>query len=350
MRFAAIIIVSLLVLGGGTYGLLVYTGAIKVGVKPPPPHVIKLEKGQAWVPYSAREMTAGTQMTPEMLVNAKTGQPSVRPIAVKDALAAGVIIEPQKLTGRVLKRDKHAGHPFTEGDFFPKGTPPGDTGFVPRDKIAVTLNPTKLLGVRTLKRGDHVDMVSAQKFDPRQVVYPPGQRPIQVQRPMLDAVVKYLVHDGVVVNPVTVLQVVKGGTFKKPKDTTSEEMKIAVGFDEVAGLEEALESGATVTCFLRSGLPDASTQPIVINTAPPPTPDQLPKTIETVKGHDHHLITVSPADTQPTQPPVPAVVGAPPITIPPLVPPTPATPVPPIPPTPVPAKTPDADFQPGGTP
>ena len=74
MRFASILIVSLLVLGGGTYGLLIFTGAIKLGPKQVPKAQGPLLTGAILVPFTFKDLNANTRMTRELLTNPKNGQ------------------------------------------------------------------------------------------------------------------------------------------------------------------------------------------------------------------------------------------------------------------------------------
>ncbi|HWL07578.1 MAG TPA: hypothetical protein VNQ76_04175 [Planctomicrobium sp.] len=113
------------------------------------------------IPYPVRtvRIPAYTQITPDLLRDAETGQTSVFYFEPGN-VEPGWIANPRELIGRVTARNLHSGYLFEESDLLPKGTPAGIAGAVPKGKVAMTVPGNRIQGLDHLFPGDRFVIVS----------------------------------------------------------------------------------------------------------------------------------------------------------------------------------------------
>ena len=306
-----IIVVLVLVLCGGGLGLLALNGTIKLGkAAAATPKPREVPPGMVLVPFNVRTLPTNTLMTRELLVDPRTGAVIKQPIN-KALLQGGTIMtEAVQIVGRVLRHEMRPGYVFIETDFYPKGTSSGVVAAIPPGKRAVTLDVSKLSGARTLKSGDHVDLLAAQAYDPARI---PGARANSAtgpfEPPVKQAAVKVLAQDGVVVSQVTVEQIPYAGGGAKIKTKPVEQIEVAVDPQEVPGLMEAIASNAEISCIAHSGQPEKPGSEDRIIIAPPPPPPPPPAApmvapvtrVESIVGKRHQVL-VLPGIVPSTQP------------------------------------------------
>ena len=174
----------------------------------------------------------------------------------------GVIIDIDKIRGRVTAREHGALFYFSENDFLPPGTRPGVVGGTPAGKRAITLDASKLKGVHDLKEGDRLDLLASVPVDMPGAGRSSGRSganvvvaPDRLWLPKRSNV-STLVQDGVVVTPVRVRNAPVSSTQSGNVRTTPvQEIVIAVEPEEVAPLAEAMDLKYEITCVARSGRP-----------------------------------------------------------------------------------------------
>ena len=199
------------------------------------------------------------------------------PEKVKELVKKGVILDIDKIRGRVTAREHGALFYFSENDFLPPGTRPGVVGGTPAGKRAITLDAGKLKGVHDLKEGDHVDLLSSTPVDMpgagRSSSGRTGTNVVATPDVALlpkRSIVKPLVQDGVVVTPVKIRNVPISSSSLTQGTTTRtvpvEEIVLAVDPQEVAPLAAAMDLKYEITCVARSGRP-APVQPAASPTA-----------------------------------------------------------------------------------
>jgi len=181
-----------------------------------------------------------------------------------DQIPKGAILDPGQIAGRVLNHDKPVGYLFTEKDFFPKGTPAGVTAGVPAGKRSFVFAADKVLGITSLRQGDHFDILAAVDLEVKRAGGPGAVGgSANLPTPTKRAGVAPVVRNGVIVVAAATQQVPVVGAPLPPtgklKTKTAHEVTVAVDPDEVGPLAEALAVHATLTCVARSG--HASDQP-----------------------------------------------------------------------------------------
>jgi hypothetical protein len=228
--------------------------------------------GWVGIPLSARVIPAYTEVTREYLMNVKTGALELKWVA-PDAIPKGIVADLSKILGRVTAHEKPAVYFFKESDFLPVGTHPGVAGGTPQGKRAFTLDAAKLNGcVFELKEGDHVDLLVSIPVDmpgaSRSNSGSLGASVIATPDTLLlpkRSLVRPLVQDGVVVSPVTA-RIVPTTNSSLMNGTTTRNMRVqeivlAVGPEEVAPLNEAMDLKYQITCVARSGRPTSVPAP-----------------------------------------------------------------------------------------
>jgi len=99
-----------------------------------------------------------------------------------------------------------AGYAFQDAEFLPKGTRDGVVGGIPPGKRAMTLDASKIGGIHALQAGDHLDLLASAPIDEKKFR---GENAGLLQARNLassavgQADVRVIVHDGVIVSPVT---------------------------------------------------------------------------------------------------------------------------------------------------
>lgn len=262
-----VIFLALIFGGVGTVGVLGYTEVINLGKlafwnKPwtPPPDWVG-------IPVSATEIPAYTAVSREYLIP-KGGTSLLlkyeSPETTAELARTGVIMEFDKIRGRVTARAKRGTEFFYEWDFLPAGTRPGVAGGTPPGKQAYTLQVNKRLHgpIRDLREGDRINLLASVPVDmPGSGRSPAGKIGTVVSAPDAAMLPKRgmgvpLVQNGVVVTSLRLRDVpvaTRNGAVIRANPI--EEIVIAVDPREVAPLAEALDLQYEITCVVRSGRP-----------------------------------------------------------------------------------------------
>lgn len=265
---------------------------------------ITIPPGWVGIPVCTRSMPAYTAVSREYLLNPKTADGSwlmdyQPPEKAAELVGKGVIIDIEKIRGRVTAREKLAPSYFSESDFLPLGTRPGVVGGTPSGKRAYTLEVKTLKGsVHDLREGDRVDLLASVPVDmpgsSRSPINKMGSVVASPEATVLPkrGMVRALVQDGIVVSSVRLRNIpvgTRGGVTTRTIPV--EEIVIAVEPEEVAPLAEALDLKYEITCVARSGRPvDAGT--------PSPQPsaevsairaDSEKRAKDTVRPVTHHV-------------------------------------------------------------
>ena len=298
----AVLIVGLL--AASAVGTLDYLGVIHITFSHPVQAAAKVPEGAVAVPIAFRRIPAYQEVTRNDLLDPQTGQPRYIYLRPSTGLYAP-ITNPAQIIGRVMRHEKEPAYVFTEADFFPPGTTPGDAAAVPPGKLAMTIDASKISGVFALRPGNQVDLVASQVIDKgttnsslpmlfaSSATYPPGS----VKR----ATFTVLVQNGIVITPVTQRQSTymgqDGGLMpsQQVKEKPVQEIMIAVDPQEVPRLSRALAAGEDINCFLISSQPSAARAANSI----PNNPDEMQPTVrvvEEVVGKKHSFVSLPAAD------------------------------------------------------
>ncbi|MCS6850471.1 MAG: hypothetical protein NZ700_04795 [Gemmataceae bacterium] len=278
--------------------------------------VAKTRRAGIPVPLTSVAIPAYTRIIPrEHLVDLKTGEPTVEYFSAEDIRRNGFITDPNLIRGRVLKRDKLARTAFTEDDFFPEGTRPGVVAGVPPSKRSFVLQADRVSGIHALKAGDHFDLIGTMPVDFDKALgkyrapgLPEAVLPSTSHLPKR-ASVKVLVHDGVIVLPVTSREVPVGTPTRPgmPQPTrTIQEVTIAIAPEEVAPLADALTSHAEIICIARSGHPD-DPGPSSVTPSSIATPNVT--AMETIVGSKRTVLVFPTPGAGPVEPSSPAATA-----------------------------------------
>jgi hypothetical protein len=246
-------------------------------------------EGTVPVYLSVKEIPAYTRVTREHLFDAAEN-PHFFHLPPADVEQRGLITDFSKILGRIVAHDFRPGVGFRDKDFLPEGTRPGIVGGTPPDKRALVLDAAKIQGIYALKAGDHFDLLATVLVEPVRaggthatiVGAPPASEPKK------NAVVKPLVQNGVVVQPVAVRPALPGAAKKGQEKPPAQEIVIAVAPDEVAPLTQALAVGADIIAAYRSGQPTNGSTDDLTPGSPPPPPTT---TIEVIQNGKRELLT-----------------------------------------------------------
>lgn len=172
----------------------------------------------------------------------------------------GALLNVNSILGRVVRKDKRAGLGFSEGNFFPQGTPEGIAGATPEGMRAVTLDATKLTGVHALNAGDTLDLMASFPADTAvptsNLVSPSGPsrgNEANNAEPVL------LAQNAVVIKPVYVRNETSTSASltqgTRVQNVPKYEVAIAVKPDDVVPLQRALNQSLAITCIAHSMKP-----------------------------------------------------------------------------------------------
>jgi len=250
----------LLLTSGAAIGALLVTGIMPWPWAEAPPS--GPPAGSVAIPVAARPIPAYTAVKLDHLVDPSTGQ--IKWIYLpKETVPAAALRSPTEIVGRVMKRDKTPGYAFQEAEFLPNGTRDGVVGGIPPGKRAMTLDASKIGGIHALQAGDHLDLLASAPIDEKKFR---GENAGLLQARNLassavgQADVRVIVHDGVIVSPVTTrgIPTTTSSLTEGARTTMTpvQEVVIAVDPEEVAPLNEAFALEMNVMAVARSGHPD----------------------------------------------------------------------------------------------
>jgi Flp pilus assembly protein CpaB len=223
--------------------------------------------------------------------------------------ASGIILEYDRLIGRVLKKDKAAGYAFRESEFLPEGTRPGLVAGIPPGKRAIALDVTKIQGVVYLKADDHFDLLASWPVDLERTLTGGRGGSVSSPNPALQAAisqqpkragVRTIVHAGVVVQPAQPVKSLPRRGIGRPQP--EQEIIIAVDPEEIAPLTEALTTDAEITCVARSGRPG---DPGAASVTPGHNPVPNVKAVEIISGKRSQTVAFPAGDAGPAELPAP---------------------------------------------
>ncbi|MCI0455561.1 MAG: RcpC/CpaB family pilus assembly protein [Gemmataceae bacterium] len=295
-----LLMVALVVLGSlGTVAALVALGVVEL------PFLKERAQGPSYeglvaIPVSARAIPLHTRVTRDDLLDPKTG--TLKVIRLRpDQVRPTMLLRLEEILGRVVKRDKSAGYVFTEEDFHPRGTRPGQSAGVPPGMRAMALHTDKLHGaVQGLKTGDLIDVVATIQAESKSA--PARPAPVQLitgmtappppPHPLQRAHVKVVVEGGIVLTPLAAPPT-KKSPGDDPKARKYHEVVVAVHAEEVPQLEAALARSARLTVLARTGQPaEVGSETRVPGLEPPPPPPPLTPTtvIELYRGMKREVV------------------------------------------------------------
>jgi len=306
---------ALLIGGGATVGGLWAAGLVELPFLNAKPVVQGLPPGWVEVPTSGGAIPAYTKLTRDHVWDPKKGHFSVVPLP-KEAITPDMIVDRNKIFGRVLDHDKPAGYVFTEADFLPKGTRSGLVAGIPAGKRSLTLEADKLTGIHGLKTGDRIDLLATVPIDAAKNSRSVGNGAYSVQSQISAmqkrASVRVLAQDAVIVSPVTgrVKQSASSSLMngKQIKNEPVYEIVIAVDPAEVAPISEALATEIDITCVARSGRPEDEAATV---DTPGADPIAEMRVVDAISGDRRESLVLSNEGIRPTGPGVATNLGAP---------------------------------------
>lgn len=314
-RRAVLSVGALLIGGTATIGGLWAAGLVELPFLNAKPVAQGLPPGWVEVPASGGSIPAYTKMTRDHIWDPKRGQFAVIPLP-KEAITPEMIVDRNKLFGRVLDHDKPAGYVFTESDFLPKGTRSGLVAGIPSGKRSLTLEADKLAGVHGLKVGDRIDLLATVPIDAAKGSKSVGNGAYSVQSQISAmqkrASVRILAQDAVIVTPVTARsKQTSSSSLMNGKQVRNEpvyEIVIAVLPEEVAPISEALATDIAITCVARSGRPEDVAAKVDTPGADPITEMRL---VDVIAGDRRESLVLSNEGIRPTGPGAAANFGSP---------------------------------------
>ena len=258
--------------------------------------------GMVLVPMSVKAIPAYSYVKREDILDPQTRTLAFQPVPI-NSVRPEMLLDVSQIVGRVLRRDKSPGYVFTEKDFYPAGTQPGITAGIPPGKRSFVFEAEKIHGMASLRPGDKFDILATTPHDDKHTVKPTGSirnNPLVVstgtpaKSPLRKASVFLVVHNGVVLTPITTRQTTQQSagltTGVQTKMKPIQEITIAVDSTEVGPLSEALALDATLTCVARSGQPSSDPEPRIELAVP--SDDELQTTsIETIVDGQRNLMT-----------------------------------------------------------
>jgi Flp pilus assembly protein CpaB len=219
----------------------------------------RLPEGCVAVMASGMKIPAYTKITRDHLIDPKAGGWAFQPMREPD-ITKDIILKPTDVIGRVLNHEKPPGYVFTERDFFPKGTRAGLAGAIPPDKVSMTMERNKIQGISGLQPQDRIDLTASIPIEA-----PKGGNLAKgfIQETQMAAMeklarVRVLAKNVILIEftqhdkSITSNSITNGSQVKK---IPVEEVVIAVNPQEVGSIQEALATGVSVNCVLRSGQP-----------------------------------------------------------------------------------------------
>jgi Flp pilus assembly protein CpaB len=272
-----------------------------------------LPEGMVLVPALARPLEAYSQVQgPDLFVANRQAWAEV-PLPRERVAEAGILTDRKDIIGRVLRKDKAAGRVFTEDDFYPEGTRPGLTAGIPPGMRAVRIEASRIEGIHGLARGDLVDLVysfpiesrESDGFELPQIVGVRGAEMEMRQRlanPEKQSTVRIAARGAVIVEQLSARDIptfstsLVRGTVSRMRSV--QEVVLAMMPEEAVALTAALESGATLRAFPRSGRsddPGTSETPELEPPNPYASPDgEVPgvKVMEVIDGNAKKVIAV----------------------------------------------------------
>jgi Flp pilus assembly protein CpaB len=228
---------------------------------------LESHEGMVGIPVANQPIPAFALINRDFLADPKTGGLNfmwLKPETVEKV--PGMITDPTKIVGRVVRHEKMPGYPFTESDFLPEGTRPGLTGGTPAGKRALTLSIEQVNGAFGLRTGDHIDLMATAPIDATSINQGTDAQTkglaaqARIAKLRKRASVRVLAQDAVVVTPVTARSkpitssTLMGGT--QTRTIPVQEIVIAVNPEEAAAISEALAMHLEIDCVIRSGRPD----------------------------------------------------------------------------------------------
>ncbi len=255
---------SLLVLLAGT-GVLVGMWATGILELPGGHQGQQVPEGTIPVPMSSRVIPRYTMVEREHLMDLRTGDWTVQ-FLPPEQVPEGVLTHISQVRGRVTAAEKPSGFFFVEADFLPHGTRPGISAGVPEGKRALTLEASRLRGVRSLSAGDRIDLLASIPLE--LLPYFGGMESGWRAENALSAAAsgrekraetRMLAGDAVVVEPVTTREVpIASGSLTEGTITRMvpvQEIVIAVDRADVALVSEAMDQQLSITAIAHSGRP-----------------------------------------------------------------------------------------------
>ncbi len=323
MKNFLIAFLLLIVLAGAAFGTLAYLGVLNPRPVPVVRQAPGVPEGTVAVPVAIRHIAAYQKVTRDDLLNPQSAQPRfvyLRPTKGPNAPITNLA----DIIGRVLRHDKDPVYVFTEADFFPRGTEPGDAAAIPPGKRAMTIDASKLSGIYPALPGNHVDLVASQVIDNKGAKGPNYSSLLANPNAIPPGAVKratftVLVQDGVVITPVTRRDSTYMGTgdglmpSQVVKKKPVEEIMIAMDPDEVPKLTEALAAGETINCFLHSAQPTTAAAEKTEIPDAPDTTQPAGHAVEKIVGRQHNFVYLPSTAESPTEssltPPQPTTGG-----------------------------------------
>ncbi len=252
----------ILLVGGGILAGMWATGVLEM---PWAYRGQRVPEGTIPVPMSSRVIPRYTMVEREHLMDLRTGEWTVQflpPNQVPD----GVLTHISQVRGRVTAAEKPAGFFFVEADFLPRGTRPGISAGVPEGKRALSLEASRLRGVRSLEAGDRIDLLASIPLE--LLPYFGGMDSGWRAENVLSAAAsgrerrtetRMLAGDAVVVEPVTTREIpTASGSLTEGTVTRMvpvQEIVIAVDRADVALVSEAVDQQLSITAIAHSGRP-----------------------------------------------------------------------------------------------
>ncbi len=230
------------------------------------------------IPVAPRDLEAYSEVTRlDLLVTAERGSTLEQQLSNfatirvnRETLDDDIITEVSEVAGLVLREDKSRGMPFRRSDFFPKGTIPGPTAAVPHGKRLIVLDPSRISGARSLKRGDRFDLLATLSEDKLESLRRSSTKSLRTIDTVETAgliggqnVTTVLVEGGEVIIPDRAVKVEGSGT--RSQIETVREWHVAIDVDEFPVLTEAIAQGLTIVAAGRSGHIESKELPDPLN-------------------------------------------------------------------------------------
>lgn len=214
------------------------------------------------IAVAAADISLGQRLTPEMFKLAEWPA---------DSVPKGAFIDPQKLSGRVLKSNLLMGEPVSEVKLAPSGTLGGLSALISEGKRAITVRVNDVIGVAGFALpGNYVDIIVSTQKDPQPGVEAREQSisKIVLERILVLAVAQEVNRDETkpkVVNAVT-LEVTPEQAEKL--DLARSVGTLSLALRNQVDPQSASTEGATKLTLLPGAVPPAPPKPVATRPAP----------------------------------------------------------------------------------
>lgn len=263
-------------------------------------------EGMVAVPVVGRPITAYDRLTKEDLIDLRTRRHRVEYMTTEEVAEQQVVVNVERLIGRVISRDKVVGEVLRLKDLMPPGTIPGLEGAVPAGMRLISLDADKIDGVDSLRFRQRIDLIASTPVDWSKLQVNRGTSRL-ISGSLTSATlqqqfqVESVVVNGMVIAPVNSLanpSTIASLQESTPGKQATQQIMIAVTPEESIVLRSKISMNADFTVVpLTEGDDEQASQPVGQarrQKLPRIDPLENVRTIETITGRNRQTVIFVP--------------------------------------------------------